>query len=80
MKPNYNRKNLRLPGFDYSQEGAYFVTIVTQHRRCLFGWVVAGEMKMNDAGRMVDQVCWEMPQFIGESSRIIFKSCWIISI
>ncbi len=31
------RKTLRLPGYDYSQEGGYFVTIVTHGRYLLFG-------------------------------------------
>ena len=30
------RKNIRLPGFDYSGEGAYFVTICTQDRKKIF--------------------------------------------
>jgi len=38
--------------------GAYFVTICTQARACLFGHVVNGEMRLNDAGRMVRSV-WE---------------------
>jgi REP element-mobilizing transposase RayT len=44
---------MRLKGYDYSQAGAYFVTICTQGRACLFGEVVDGEMRLNDAGRMV---------------------------
>lgn len=38
-------------GYDYSSAGAYFVTLCTQHRA--FGGVVAGEMVLNEAGRMV---------------------------
>ena len=37
---------------------AYFVTICTRDRECLFGHVVNGEMRLNDAGRMVRSV-WE---------------------
>jgi REP element-mobilizing transposase RayT len=44
---------MRMKGYDYSQAGAYFVTICTQGRACLFGEVVDGEMRLNDAGRMV---------------------------
>ncbi len=33
----HHRRSIRLPGYDYSQAGAYFVTIVTQDRACLFG-------------------------------------------
>ncbi len=40
----FRRRPLRLRGFDYSQEGAYFVTICTRNRECLFGDVVDGKM------------------------------------
>src|SRR3990172_7949079 len=50
------RRPLRLPGFDYSGEGAYFVTICTRNRECLFGAVVDGEMRLNNVGRVVQTV------------------------
>ncbi len=35
--PNkHHRRSIRLRGYDYSRAGAYFVTIVTQERECLF--------------------------------------------
>jgi putative transposase len=34
--PRQPRKNIRLPGYDYSTSGAYFVTIVTRGREVLF--------------------------------------------
>lgn len=34
------RRSIRLPGYDYAQEGAYFITICTQNRTCLFGRIV----------------------------------------
>ena len=54
----HNRRSIRLQGFDYSQAGAYFVTICAQNRECLFGEIVDGEMWLNDAGRVV-QKCWD---------------------
>lgn len=48
-----HRRSIRLRDYDYTQAGAYFVTICTQGRVCLFGAVVDGEMELNDAGRMV---------------------------
>ena len=52
--PNrHHRRSIRLKGYDYSQAGAYFITLCTQDRACLFGRVVNGEMRLNDAGRMV---------------------------
>jgi putative transposase len=54
----HDRRSLRLDGYDYAQAGAYFVTICTQDRLCLFGDIADGEMQLNDAGRMVRSV-WE---------------------
>jgi len=51
----HHRRSIRLQGYDYSQTGAYFVTICTQNRACLFGNIVDGKMALNDAGRMVEQ-------------------------
>lgn len=57
--PNiHRRRSLRLKDYDYSQAGAYFVTVCVQNRECLFGEVVAGEMQLNNAGRMVVR-CWQ---------------------
>ncbi len=47
------RKSIRLRGYDYSQAGAYFVTICTQNRACLFGEIVDGEMNLNEYGCIV---------------------------
>lgn len=54
----HHRRSLRLKGYDYSMAGAYFVTICTQDRACLFGDVAAGEMRLNEAGQMVTTL-WE---------------------
>lgn len=48
------RKTLRLPYYDYSQHGAYFVTICTQNRKCLFGNVLDDEMRLNEKGQMIE--------------------------
>jgi len=48
-----HRHSIRLKGYDYSQAGAYSVTICTLERECLFGNIVDGQMVLNDAGRMV---------------------------
>jgi putative transposase len=48
-----HRRSLRLRDYDYTQAGAYFVTLCTQDRACLFGEVVDGEMRLNEAGEMV---------------------------
>ncbi len=48
------RRYIRLKGYDYSQAGGYYVTIVTQLRESFFGKICDGEMIFNDAGRMVN--------------------------
>jgi putative transposase len=56
--PNkHHRKSIRLQGYDYSQAGAYFVTIVTHQRECLFGKITNEEMLLNDFGKIADE-CW----------------------
>ena len=49
----HHRRSIRLPGYDYTQPGAYFVTIVTHDRECLFGEVVDGQMRLNPFGEIV---------------------------
>jgi REP-associated tyrosine transposase len=58
----HRRRSMRLMGYDYSQAGAYFVTICTQNRQCLFGDIGDdGEMLLNDAGQMVHRIWNDSP-------------------
>jgi putative transposase len=50
----HNRHTIRLKGYDYSSNGAYFITICAQNRECLFGDIIDGKMELNDAGRIVE--------------------------
>ena len=50
----FDRRSIRLKGYDYSRAGGYYVTIVTQFRESFFGKICGGEMIFNDAGRMVN--------------------------
>ena len=36
----HHRRSIRLKGFDYTREAAYFLTISTQNQACLFGGIV----------------------------------------
>jgi REP element-mobilizing transposase RayT len=49
------RHSIRLQGYDYSQAGAYFVTIVTHNRACPFGDITSVEMRLNAAGEMIEK-------------------------
>uniref|UniRef100_Q3ARH7 Transposase IS200-like domain-containing protein n=1 Tax=Chlorobium chlorochromatii (strain CaD3) TaxID=340177 RepID=Q3ARH7_CHLCH len=59
----YNRRSIRLQGYDYSQSGAYFITICTQNRECLFGKIVDGNMILNDAGEMIKNIWHKIPTY-----------------
>ena len=56
-----DRKSMRLREYDYSLPGAYFITIVTQSRLCLFGEVTDGKVRPNEAGEMIQQNWEELP-------------------
>mgnify|MGYP005831487957 CR=1 FL=1 len=58
----HHRRSIRLKGYDYTQAWAYFVTIGTQNRECLFGEIVNGQMVLNDAGRMIQTACDAIPE------------------
>src|SRR6266568_1422323 len=49
----HHRRSIRLKGYDYALAGAYFVTISTQDHVCVFGDIVTGVMRLNEAGRMI---------------------------
>ena len=58
----HHRHSIRLPGYDYTAAGAYFVTMVTAARERLFGEVVDGVMRLNAWGDAA-HVCWhDIPQ------------------
>jgi REP element-mobilizing transposase RayT len=61
-KNKYRNESTRLPEYDYSTPGYYFVTACTQDRIDRFGAIVNGIMIMNDAGKMVQSVWYSLPQ------------------
>lgn len=56
------RRSIRLPDYDYSQAGAYFVTVCTNGRKCLFGDIADGGVRLSDAGKMVESVWIDIPK------------------
>ena len=49
---HHHRRSIRQKGYDYAQEGIYFITICVQDRLCLFGRVENGEMVLNEFGNV----------------------------
>ena len=62
MPKKPQRKSIRLKEYNYSQPGAYFVTIVTQGRICRFGEIKNGEMILNAAGEMAREQWLALPK------------------
>ena len=56
------RKSIRLPAYDYSTDGAYFVTICSHDRKCLFGEVVDSETVLNDIGNLIKFWWFKLPE------------------
>jgi len=47
------RHSIRLHGFDYGQTCAYFVSLVVEDRRPLFGEIINSVVNLSDAGQIV---------------------------
>jgi putative transposase len=65
---NYNpekhhRRSIRLKGYDYTQEGAYYFTICCHQRQCLLGEIKDGVMHLNLVGATVQAVWDSLPRY-----------------
>ena len=66
-----NRKPTRLADYDYSQPGAYFITVCTKDKKCLLSHVVGGDAHiapctvLTPVGRVVQKYLRSIPG-IGE--------------
>ena len=62
FRNKYRIESSRLKGYDYSGPGAYYITIVTRNRECLFGDVVNDKMILNESGKIADKYWKEIPE------------------
>ncbi len=51
----HHRRSIRLKGYDYSAAGAYFITLCTYQRQCLFGEIMDGAMHLSPYGKIVQE-------------------------
>ena len=57
--PNkHHRRSIRLKEYDYSQSGAYFITLCAFNRECLFGNIVDVKMRLSPIGKIALR-CWQ---------------------
>ena len=54
----YHRHSIRMQGYDYTQNGCYFLTICSRNRECLFGEIQNAEMFLSNIGEKVND-CWQ---------------------
>ncbi|MEQ8963606.1 MAG: transposase, partial [Coleofasciculus sp. C2-GNP5-27] len=59
---------MRLPGFDYGQSGAYFVTLCTRNKECWFGEIRQNKMHLNQLGKIVAQEWLKTPKIRPETT------------
>lgn len=48
----HHRKSIRLKGYDYAQEGFYFITFCCENRIHRFGELIDGELILNELGKI----------------------------
>ncbi len=74
LKDSFPRhKSLRLPGYNYRQQGVYFVTLCTQEKLCLFGQIIDSNMRLNQYGKIVESVWQEIPLHYPDINNTIFS-------
>jgi putative transposase len=61
MSPQRSRQSIRLKGYDYSTNGAYFLTICVGNKECLLGEVQDGRSILNHYGEIVRDVWVSLP-------------------
>jgi len=77
MKKYKDKKQYRYKGYDYSQEGFYFVTICAKNREIFFGDVINGEIKLSEIGLATDKFWREIPNhfsFVGLDEFVVMPN------
>ena len=68
------QKQYRLPGYDYSRSGVYFVTICTKDRECYFGEIVDDKVVLSETGRIAKNFWLEIP----DRFENVILDAWVI--
>ncbi|PKO04248.1 MAG: transposase [Chloroflexi bacterium HGW-Chloroflexi-3] len=57
----HNRHSIRLPGYDYTQPGAYYLTILTHKKEHLLGEVYNGVVQLSPMGKITQEQWLKIP-------------------
>ena len=77
---------MRLPEYDNGANGAYFVTVCTEGKRCILGHVVGGGVldapytRLSEYGIAAEKTLLEMSAFYKDVAIENMSSCRIMSI
>ena len=66
MSNNRSRRSIRLKGYDYSADGAYFITTCVRNRECLLGEIKDGQIIINQYGAIVRDVWESLPNIVSD--------------
>ena len=56
----HHRRSIRLKEYDYSRPGAYFITVCTKNRECLFGNIINDAMVLSACGKIIEKVWYHL--------------------
>ena len=73
----HHRRSIRLKGYDYSQEGMYFITICVQDRECLFGEIVVGANDDSSLNYRANDNSPQLQIMILNDAGKIAEQCWL---
>lgn len=59
-KEKHHRRSIRLPEYNYSAPGAYYITLCTYERACLFGEIIDDAIVLSEFGKVVDDLWLEL--------------------
>lgn len=62
FKGKYRNESFRLKGWDYRNNGSYFITICTHKMNYFFGHIAGGEMFLNEIGEFAHKFWAEIPE------------------
>ncbi|HUU05650.1 MAG TPA: transposase, partial [Patescibacteria group bacterium] len=58
-REKHHRRSIRLKGFNYTQGNAFFVTICSYQKECIFGNISDGLMVLNEQGKCIEKAWLE---------------------
>jgi REP element-mobilizing transposase RayT len=68
MEKELHRRSIRLPGADYAEAGAYFVTICAAERREIFGSIENGLVLLSELGKIVRGCLVQIPNHFANAT------------